>query len=195
MWPTIWARRGWTLKSFRKCVPPRRWTIPGILLLVVGACLGLSAKGELPSWIRNIEANTLVERAFFRAMGLPYGDVLFRRPPSETRPALSDLIQQQPGSVELYSLRALEDEQQLDFVAAEKDWKLYAEKARDRTAAQGALGNFFHRRLRPQDEIGVLRTIGDSASTPGEKFTPPREQGSWNAFERILGVIQARALG
>jgi uncharacterized membrane protein (DUF373 family) len=44
--------------------------------------------------------------------------VQFRRPPRETRPALGELIKKQPKDAELYSLRALEDEQLLDFVAA-----------------------------------------------------------------------------
>ena len=101
-------------------------------LTLVAAGFALTAKGSLPSWIRNIEAGTEVERAFFRMMSLPYGDVLFRRPPAETRPALGELIQQKPADAELYSLRALEDEQQLDFAAAESDWKLYAEKSADK---------------------------------------------------------------
>jgi hypothetical protein len=33
------------------------------------------------------------------------------------------LIKSQPHNAELYSLRALEDEQQLDFTAAESDWE------------------------------------------------------------------------
>jgi len=46
--------------------------------------------------------------------------VLFRRPPSETRPALGELIKSEPRMPIFYSLRALEDEQQLDFSAAER---------------------------------------------------------------------------
>ena len=83
-----------------------------------------------------------MERAFFRMMPLPYGNVLFRRPPAETRPALGELIQQKPANAELYSLRALEDEQQLDFTAAESDWKLYVEKSANKTAAQLARADF-----------------------------------------------------
>ena len=62
-------------------------------------------------------------------MPLPNGAIAFRRPPRETRPALSGLIKTQPQNAELYSLRALEDEQQLDCAAAESDWKTYAEKS------------------------------------------------------------------
>ena len=183
------------MKSFRDFAPNRTWLIGGAFLLVIAAGFALSAKGELPGWIRNIEAKTEVERAFFRAMRLPYGDVLFRRPPAETRPALGELIQQQPTNADLYSLAALEDERRLDFVSAEKDWKLYSGKAANKAAAQLDLADFYHRRLRPQEEIAVLRDLGNSPSTPAEKFNLPNQQSSWNAFERILGIIQAQALG
>jgi tetratricopeptide (TPR) repeat protein len=183
------------LKSFRDFAPNRTRRIGGALLLVTVTGFALSAKGELPAWIRNIEAKTDVERAFFRAMQLPYGDVLFRRPPAETRPALGELIQRQPTNADLYSLAALEDERRLDFASAEKDWELYSEKAANKSAAQLDLADFYHRRLRPQEEIAVLRTLGNSPSTPAEKFTLPIQQSSWNAFERILGIIQAQALG
>ena len=93
----------------------------GLAVLAVSAAV--AALGELPSWIRNVEANSAIEAAFFRMMSLPSGAVAFRRPPRETRPALGDLIKAQPHNAELYSLRALEDEQQLDFTAAESDWK------------------------------------------------------------------------
>ena len=82
-------------------------------ILALGSAV--AALGELPSWIRNIEASSALEAVFFRMMPLPAGAVPFRRPPRETRPALSDLIKTQPRNAELYSLRALEDEQQLDF--------------------------------------------------------------------------------
>ena len=183
------------MRSFHNLASHRRWRIGGALLLVFVACFALAAKGELPAWIHNIEAKSEVERAFFRTMQLPYGEVLFRRPPAETRPALGELIQQQPANAELYSLRALEDEQQLDFAAAEKDWKQYADKATNKIEAQWDLADFYHRRLKPQDELETLRTIGNAPSAPGEKLTPPNEQNSWKAFERILGVIQAQALG
>jgi len=182
------------LKSFREFPPNRTWKVGALLFAVVGA-FALTTKGELPAWIRNIEARTRVEGAFFRPMHLPYGDVLFRRPPGETRPALQELIQQQPANAELYSLRAMEDERQLDFAVAENDWKLYAERAANRPAAQWDLADFYHRRLRPQDEIAALLALGNSPATPAEKFTPANEQSSWGAFERILGVIQAQALG
>lgn len=182
------------MKSFRDFAPNRAWSTSAAVLLVGAGTFALTAKGELPAWIHNIEARTDVERAFFRAMQLPYGEVLFRRPPAETRPALGDLIQQQPANADLYSLRALENERQLDFTAAERDWKSYTEKAQNKAAAEQDLADFYHRRLRPQDEIATLRIIGDSPAPSSEKLTPPNRQTSWGAFERILAVIQAQGL-
>lgn len=183
------------MKSFLNFASRRRCGFGLALLVAIVTAAALRAEGELPAWIRNIEAKSDVEQAFFRAMKLPYGEVLFRRPPAETRPALGVLIAQHPGNAELYSLRALEDEQQLDFSAAEADWKLYADDASNKIAAQWDLADFYHRRLRPQDELATLSKIGDSPGAPGEKLTPGDQQQAWRAFERILAVIQAQALG
>ncbi|HJZ62897.1 MAG TPA: hypothetical protein VKD70_01160 [Candidatus Acidoferrum sp.] len=182
------------MKSFREFAPTRKWRIAASAVMLAGVAFALSARANLPR-IRTIQAKSGLENAFFRAMQLPYGEVLFRRPPVETRPALGDLIQQQPSDGDLYSLRALEDERQLDSVAAEKDWKLFAEKTKDKIAAQWDLADFYHRRLRPKDEIATLRAIGDAPSPASERFTPANNQNSWLAFERILRVIQDQAAG
>src|SRR5713101_3790061 len=154
----------------------------------------VTASGALPSWIRNIEVGTEIEAAFFRLMALPGGDVPFRRPSRETRPALAELIKKQPNSAELYSLRALEDEQQLDFASAEADWKNYAAKSSDHSAANLALADFYHRRLRPADEIQALAAIAAARSDSTEKLTPFTSQRSWQAFERIFTIIRAQGL-
>jgi len=154
----------------------------------------ISANGALPSWMQNVETSTAIEAALFRLMSLPGGAVLFPRPPSEARPALGDLIEKEPKTAELYSLRALEDEQQLDFNAAESDWKLYAENASDKTSAQIALADFYHRRLRPLDEIKALSVVANAPPNASENLTPPAEQHSWQASERIFGVIAAQGL-
>jgi predicted Zn-dependent protease len=182
------------LKSFRKS--PRRMmlTLGAISLAILVAGWVVTASGALPDWIRNTEARTEIEAAFFRAMALPGGEVLFRRPPRETRPALGELIKKQPNSAELYSLRALEDEQQLDFAAAEADWKLYAENSVNKSVAQLAMADFYHRRLRPADEIKALSVVAGAPADAGEKFTPAVEQRSWQAFERIFRIIQSQAL-
>ncbi len=118
------------MKSFPKvsCKPLIELCAAAFTIFAVGWVA--TASGALPAWIRNIEGRTEIEAAFFRLMALPGGEVAFRRPPSETRPALGDLLKKQPGNTELYSLRALEDEQQLDFTAAEADWKSFAENPR-----------------------------------------------------------------
>src|SRR6266481_6616592 len=164
----------------------------GIAAFVALAGWMVSARGALPSWIRNIEAGTEIEAAFFRAMSLPGGAVLFRRPPSETRPALSELIKGQPHNAELYSLRALEDEQQLDFTAAESDWKAYVENSSDKAGAQLALADFYHHRLRPADEIKILSWVATAPPIAAERLTPPPQQRSWQTFERIFALIQSQ---
>ena len=141
-------------------------------LLVALGC-AVSALGELPSWIRNVEAGSALQAVFFRMMSLPGGAVLFRRPPRETRPALADLIKTSAANADLYSLRALEDEQQLDFTAAESDWKSYVENSSDKIGAQLALADFYHRRLRPADEIKTLSLVATAPPIAAEKLTPP----------------------
>ena len=154
----------------------------------------VTARGALPAWIRNVEAGTAIEAAFFRAMSLPGGAVLFRRPAAETRPALGELIKAQPNNADLYSLRALEDEQQLDFRAAESDWKKYVENASTKPGAQIALADFYRRRVRPLDEIKALSGVASAPPDSLEALAAPVEQQSWRAFERIFGVIQSQGL-
>jgi len=158
----------------------------GIAMLVALAGWTVSAWGALPAWFRNIEAGSGIESAMFREMLLPGGAVLFRRPPSETRPALSELIKATPADIDLYYLRAREDEQQLDFAAAESDWK----KAATSAGSQFALADFYHRRLRPADEIKALSVVANAQADASEALGPPAEQPSWRAFERIFNIIQ-----
>jgi cellulose synthase operon protein C len=182
------------LNSSRRCVFCRRAQALTVAVVLLAFGSAITAMGELPSWMRNIEASSALEAVFFRMMSLPSGAVLFRRPPGETRPALSDLIKAQPQDAELYSLRALEDEQQLDFAAAESDWKTYGEKSADKVGAQLALADFYHRRLRPADEIKTLSLVAKAAPLPAEKLTPLAQQRSWQAFERVFSIIQAQGM-
>jgi tetratricopeptide (TPR) repeat protein len=172
----------------------RRMRLVALAIMFAAIFGAVAALGELPSWIRNIDASTALEGVFFRMMSLPNGAVGFRRPPRETRPALADLIRSQPRNAELYSLRALEDEQQLDFTAAESDWKAYVDSSSDKINTQLALADFYHRRLRPADEIKTLAFVANTAPIAAEKLTAPAQQHSWQAFERIFGVIQAQGL-
>jgi cellulose synthase operon protein C len=179
-----------------KCFPDTsiarlRWIAVASFIFVFAS---MAARGELPFWIRNVEAKTAIEAAFFRMMSLSAGAVAFRRPPSETRPALGELIRSRPHNGELYSLRALEDEQQLDAAAAESDWKAYVENSSDKISAQLALADFYHRRIRPADEIQTLSLVAAAPSIATEKLTPPPQQRSWRAFERIFEIIQAQGL-
>jgi len=181
------------LKCFLDLTTRRiRRLLLAVFVLAVGGTF--SALAELPSWIRNIEGGSAIEAAFFRMMSLPGGTVLFRRPPRETRPALADLIKSQPRNAELYSLRAFEDEQQLDFAAAESDWKSYASSSSDKISGPLALADFYHRRLRPADEISTLSLVANLPPIAAEKLTPAAQQQSWQAFERIFGIIQAQGL-
>jgi len=182
------------LKCFRDCSRSHFLRTCGIAAFVTLAGWLASARGELPAWMRNVEAGTAIEAALFRAMSLPGGSVLFRRPPTETRPALTELINAQPRNADLYSLRALEDEQQLDFNAAESDWKKYVENAPGKTEAQIALADFYHRRVRPLDEIKALSVVANAPADSSDALRVPAEQRSWQAFERIFTVIHDQAL-
>src|SRR5690349_6006663 len=179
-----------------KCSPSLwRWKArTSISVLAVAVSCVIAALGELPGWIRNIEAKSPLELVFFRWMALPGGPVLFRRPPSETQPALSGLIQAEPHHAELYALRAREDEQQLDFEAAETDWKNYASESRNSKSSQLALADFYQRRLRSSDEIHALTLIANAQPDAHDQLTPSSEQTSWKAFVRIFAIIQSQAL-
>ncbi len=158
------------------------------------AAIGTAARGEIPEWLQNIESGTPIENALFRWMELPGGKVPALRPPAEARPLLADLLHAQPSNAELYSLRAMEEEQQLDFDSAEKDWKSYAQSAADRTSAQLALADFYARRARPADEVAALAAVAQSPSAGSGNLLAPQQQQSWLAFTRIFTVIAANAL-
>jgi cellulose synthase operon protein C len=171
----------------------RRWMFLCGLILACAALAEAQSNG-IPSWLQFAEAGTRIENALFRSMPMPGGAVLARRPPAESRPLLDELIRNEPQNVELYSLRALQDEQQLDFAAAERDWKLYAERSSNRTSAQFALADFYHRRAWPADEIQALEAIAQAPTSAAEQYIPPAQQQAWHALERILAIIQANAL-
>jgi cellulose synthase operon protein C len=170
----------------------KRTTRIALLLALIFVGWASHARAELTSWLRNIEAGSALETVFFRLMPLPNARVPFRRPPSEIRPALTELLRQQPDNAELYALRALEDEQQLDNVSAEADWRHYLSKSADKPGAELALADYFHRRLRPLEEIAALAAVAAAPVTASEKFVPASEQRSWQAFARIFHVLQAQ---
>ncbi|HUL16691.1 MAG TPA: hypothetical protein VLV88_11885 [Terriglobales bacterium] len=178
------------MRSFPRVARPKRiFSAAAAVAMLAGIFLS-SAYAKLPLWIRNVEAKSPLELVFFRWMELPGGEVMHRRPPSETRPALGALITQQPKNAELYSLLALEDEQQLDFASAEADWKKYVEASSNKAEAEIGLADFYHRRLQPQEEIKILSEAANAPAEESEKLTPPAGQESWHAFERIFTVIE-----
>jgi len=147
-------------------------------------CVGVGY-AELARWVETIPSPSKLEAVFFRAVALPTGAVEIRRPPKETRVELTKLITAAPSEADLYALRAREDEQQLDFTAAESDWK--------KSGRLPDLADFYDRRIRPKDEIAVLESIAKTPS-PEDRLTHPSEQKSWKAYERILNVIREQAL-
>jgi tetratricopeptide (TPR) repeat protein len=161
------------------------WQNPGLLL---GAGNGLSR------WMENAEAGSGVEKALFRLMKLPGGEALYRRSPREARPALTALIGASQNSAALYSLRAMEDEKALDFDAAERDWKSWAQKAADKPAANLDLADFYERRLKPQEELAALESVGQAPASPRERWTASESKQSWKAWEKALAVIDKFAL-
>lgn len=142
---------------------------------------------------KRVVSGSAIEAALYRLMPMPAGNILGLRPPREAVPLLSELIQKQP-TAELYSLRATNEESALDFPAAEADWKKYAETAPDRSRAQLTLADFYHRRLRPQEEIGALEMIAQSPASDADKLKAEAQQRSWSAFERILSVVRENAI-
>lgn len=152
----------------------------------------ISGQG-LERWIENVRADSDIEKSLYRMMQLPGGDFLFRRAPRETVPAISALLQSQKTAA-LYPLRALEEEQALDFSSAERDWKTWTDQAEDRAAAHSDLADFYERRLQAQAELAALQFAAESATDPHERLTSVEAQRSWKAFERELEVAKDYAL-
>ena len=165
---------------------------------IAGAALAIggffAARAELTKWAEGINAGNRLETVFFRNVLLPSGMIPVRRPPKETRPELTKLIGATPNDAELYSLRALEDEQQLDFAAAEADWKKYADVASDKGAARLALADFYHRRLRSRDEFNVLIAASFEPVPPSDKLLPPPAQRPWKILERSINLLDEARL-
>lgn len=148
---------------------------------------------DLKRWIENVPAGSEIEQALYRAMQLPGGEILFRRSPKETVPALTEL-QQREKDAALYSPRALEEEGNLDFAAAERDWKTWTEQASDKTEAQLELADFYERRLNSKGELTALETVGAAPPDARERWMAVENQRSWKAMERALKVVDEYAL-
>ena len=159
-------------------------------LLVIGCISALASFDQLGLWVQHQPAGPVLD-VLLSSMPLPGGAVRFRRPPSETRPALTKMLEAEPRNAALYRLRANEDEMQADFTAAEADWKMYADLASDRGAGYLELADFYRRRARAVGEIGALEVVGQSPSDP---YVPPQLQREWNAYTRMLPVIKDAGL-
>jgi len=139
----------------------------------------LTAAAILPAWLQHIRANATFEAALYRMMDLPGVSVFFPRPPRESVAELNKL----PASTALYSLRAHQEEQALDFTAAESDWKAFAAASPDNRIQ---LADFYQRRLAVKPEFATLLEVADSPAPANETFTAFAQQRSWQAFERAL---------
>ncbi len=152
------------------------------------ALVAWQARADLPRWMQDAVSGSAIEAALYRAMEIPAAKALYPRPPKEAQGELNGLIAKAPAQAELYSLRAMEEERALDFTAAEKDWKTYATRAKDRLDATLELADFYHRRLQAEQEVSALMQVGSAAARPDELYVAADGQRSWKAFERVLLV-------
>lgn len=172
-----------------------KWFRSRLMILAPAiAIAALAAYAELPEWLQHVPALDRLQGVFFRPEPMPGGPVPVRRPPAEARASLTQLIAATPTDGELHALRARESEAQLDFAAAEQDWRRFADLAADKTAGQLALADFYHRRLRPVDEIRALDAAAAQPTPPPETLLPVMQQRSWLAFERAVALVDAQAL-
>jgi cellulose synthase operon protein C len=172
-----------------KCL---RGTVCKTVVISATVLVVFSAGWAAVEW-KNVEAGSAIEAALYKLMPVGASKILGLRPPREAVTLLDSLVRKQP-TAELYSLKAMNEEASLDFAAAEADWKKYSEAATDRIAGRLALADFYHRRLRPADEISALTIVGKAPLPDGEKLTPTTQQSSWHAFERVLTIAQENAL-
>jgi len=156
-------------------------------LSLIAALLAACAvsRADFGQWLQNIDAASRFEAIFFRTVTLPAGQVQLRRPPRETRPELAKLP---ANDAQAAFLRAREAELQLDFAAAETAWKQYVALTPDKTAANIELADYYHRQLKPADELKALVAAG-KAETFTRAITLVRDQAM--PFEAGSGVYMA----
>jgi len=166
------------------------------VLIAAGLAISalVAAHAELPGFLQRVVSGTAIEAALYRAMDLPGVKLLYPRPPKEAQDELQGLIAKDSHQAELYSLRAMEDEQALDFTAAASDWKAYTEHAADPVAAKLELADFYHRRMQAADEVAVLMQVGSAPPISGETYVPTAQQRSWLAFGRIAALVADQAM-
>ncbi|HYZ85093.1 MAG TPA: hypothetical protein VE621_11850, partial [Bryobacteraceae bacterium] len=158
-------------------------------MAIAGCIASLGAlvlHGELRSWLQHIEATNPVEGLLYRTVSLPAGPVKSRRPPKETVAALA----QRQANAALYSLRAREAEQALNFTQAEDDWKRYADAAQDKVEGAEALAEYYGRRVEPDKEIAALLRAAAVPSSPSDETLAFNEQRQWRALTRAVDVAR-----
>jgi hypothetical protein len=182
----------WSLSGLRETTDTKtkRLLLASVL---VGAVVSM-ARAELPEWMQHAVSGSTIEGALYRMMQLPGLQAMFPRPPKEAAAKLGGVIASAPNDAELYSLRAMEEEQALDFGAAEADWKSFAAKSQDGVTGTLELANFYHRRLRPVDEAAQLMLVAKAPAVVGVRNAAPTEQRSWQAFERLLALAADQTL-
>ncbi len=183
--------------SMDRLLPVGTWRRGLFLATTIAAIVTLcvvQAHANLPAWMEQVVGNSSIESALYRLMDLPGLRTLYPRPPAEARTELSSLVAKNPADPELYALRAQTDEQALDFLAAEADWKAYSAHAKDVPAAQLELADFYHRRLQPRQEIATLLAVAAAPSPDTDRYRPVEQQRSWHAYDRILKLANDQAL-
>lgn len=162
--------------------------------LVAAGVAAVHVHADTAPWRQSVVSGSAIEAALYRAMDLPGLRMLYPRPPAEARNKLNALVTAHQSDAQLYALRARVDEQSLDFAAAEADWKSFAARAQDKTAAQFALADFYHRRNDGEKEIAALEAAA-AVPSPTEKFIAANNQQAWQAFSRALTIAHDQAYG
>lgn len=157
--------------------------------LLIAAGLAATLAADLPEWISTIEVRHKLEDVFYSTVSFGANTFSWRKPPKETRPALSQQIQQTPAEAQLYFLRAREAEAQLDFAAAETDWAKYAQIAPSRADAWREKAAFHQRRAEPEKELAALLEAAKLPATGADIYRPVRSQQSWQALDRAAQVV------
>jgi len=157
--------------------------------LLLGAGLAATLIAGLPEWISTIEVLSQLEDVFYRSVTFGSNVISWRKPPKETRPALSQQIQQRPAEAQLYLLRAREAEAQLDFAAAEADLAKYVQIAPARAEAWRDKAAFHQRRAEPEKELAALLEAAKLPATGAEIYRPIRSQQAWQALERAAQLV------
>ena len=166
-----------------------------VYLPALCALTGVGLWADLSNWVRFVDLASNLESVFFKTLSVPGGPVAWRRSPRESREELTKVIGQTPGRSELYSLRALEAERQLDFSSAETDWNKYTELSASNQDAWVAKSDYHHRRLESQKELEALRRAISLPTPAQEAELPAEQQSAWKLAQRTIQIVQDQDLG